>query len=161
MAEMTQSTRSSSEMMKSMSSSLEMKPRSKVVSSKSTSGRKCRTQCTRFSLYTGSGRGEYRLALPPFMERLLPSLESETYRSWTKALAIAPSATSTYIYFEPNNVYIFYITFGLIEVKKIVVRSRRVLCNLDGHGTPKVPRIKIANCTDGAFCKLKKFVGSR
>ncbi|RXH82038.1 hypothetical protein DVH24_036379 [Malus domestica] len=29
-------------------------------------------------------------ALPPFMERLLPSLEPETYRSWAKALAIAP-----------------------------------------------------------------------
>ncbi|RXI00363.1 hypothetical protein DVH24_037911 [Malus domestica] len=28
------------------------------------------------------------------MERLLPSLEPETYRSWAKALAIAPSATS-------------------------------------------------------------------
>ncbi|RXH84579.1 hypothetical protein DVH24_032863 [Malus domestica] len=42
----------------------------------------------------GSGRGECRLALPPFMERLLPSLEPETYRSWAKALAIAPSATS-------------------------------------------------------------------
>ncbi|RXH67260.1 hypothetical protein DVH24_027380 [Malus domestica] len=41
-----------------------------------------------------SGRGECRLALPPFMERLLPSLEPETYRSWAKALAIAPSATS-------------------------------------------------------------------
>ncbi|RXH84719.1 hypothetical protein DVH24_033003 [Malus domestica] len=32
--------------------------------------------------YTWSGRGECRLALPPFMERLLPSLEPETYRSW-------------------------------------------------------------------------------
>ncbi|RXH83620.1 hypothetical protein DVH24_005873 [Malus domestica] len=32
----------------------------------------------------GSGRGECRLALPPFMERLLPSLEPETYRSWEK-----------------------------------------------------------------------------
>ncbi|RXH74363.1 hypothetical protein DVH24_029084 [Malus domestica] len=53
-----------------------------------------RTQCTRLPLYAGSGRGECRLALPPFMERLLPSLEPETYRSWTKALAIAPSATS-------------------------------------------------------------------
>ncbi|RXH68602.1 hypothetical protein DVH24_030935 [Malus domestica] len=29
-------------------------------------------------------------ARPPFMERLLPSLEPETYRSWAKALAIAP-----------------------------------------------------------------------
>ncbi|RXH90066.1 hypothetical protein DVH24_032423 [Malus domestica] len=28
------------------------------------------------------------------MERLLPNLEPETYRSWTKALAIALSATS-------------------------------------------------------------------
>ncbi|CAN6712127.1 unnamed protein product [Malus baccata var. baccata] len=54
----------------------------------------CRTQCTRLPLYAGSGRGECRLALPPFMERLLPSLEPETYRSWAKALAIAPSATS-------------------------------------------------------------------
>ncbi|CAN6549226.1 unnamed protein product [Malus baccata var. baccata] len=27
------------------------------------------------------------------MERLLPSLEPETYRSWAKALAIAPSRT--------------------------------------------------------------------
>ncbi|CAN6569131.1 unnamed protein product [Malus baccata var. baccata] len=50
--------------------------------------------CTRLPLYAGSGRGECRLALPPFMERLLPSLEPETYRSWAKALAIAPSATS-------------------------------------------------------------------
>ncbi|RXI04846.1 hypothetical protein DVH24_039120 [Malus domestica] len=50
-----------------------------------------RTQCTRLPLYAGSGRGECRLALPPFMERLLPSLEPETYRSWTKALAIAPN----------------------------------------------------------------------
>ncbi|RXH87304.1 hypothetical protein DVH24_028804 [Malus domestica] len=41
-----------------------------------------------------SGRGKCRLALPPFMERLLPSLEPETYSSWAKALAIAPSATS-------------------------------------------------------------------
>ncbi|CAN6691655.1 unnamed protein product [Malus baccata var. baccata] len=55
---------------------------------------KGRTQCTRLPLYAGSGRGECRLALPPFMERLLPSLEPETYRSWAKALAIAPSATS-------------------------------------------------------------------
>ncbi|RXH96760.1 hypothetical protein DVH24_009602 [Malus domestica] len=55
---------------------------------------KGRTQCTRLPLYAGSGRGECRLALPLFMERLLPSLEPETYRSWTKALAIAPSATS-------------------------------------------------------------------
>ncbi|RXH84778.1 hypothetical protein DVH24_040126 [Malus domestica] len=54
-----------------------------------------RTQCTRLPLYAWSGRGECRLALPPFMERLLPSLEPETYRSWTKALAIAPSATSS------------------------------------------------------------------
>ncbi|RXH85360.1 hypothetical protein DVH24_042128 [Malus domestica] len=46
-----------------------------------------RTQCTRLPLYAGSGRGECRLALPPFMERLLPSLEPETYRSWAKALA--------------------------------------------------------------------------
>ncbi|RXH76247.1 hypothetical protein DVH24_019135 [Malus domestica] len=52
---------------------------------------KGRTQCTRLPLYAGSGRGECRLALPPFMERLLPSLEPETYRSWAKALAIAPS----------------------------------------------------------------------
>ncbi|RXH83486.1 hypothetical protein DVH24_005739 [Malus domestica] len=29
------------------------------------------------------------------LELLLPSLEPETYRSWAKALAIAPSATST------------------------------------------------------------------
>ncbi|CAN6539923.1 unnamed protein product [Malus baccata var. baccata] len=56
-----------------------------------------RTQCTRLPLYAGSGRGECRLALPPFMERLLPSLEPETYRSWAKALAIAPSATSIQI----------------------------------------------------------------
>ncbi|RXH87947.1 hypothetical protein DVH24_037592 [Malus domestica] len=53
------------------------------------------TQCTRLPLYAGFGRGECRLALPPFMERLLPSLEPETYRSWAKALAIAPSATSS------------------------------------------------------------------
>ncbi|TQD73601.1 hypothetical protein C1H46_040882 [Malus baccata] len=53
-----------------------------------------RTQCTRLPLYAGSGRGECRLALPPFMERLLPSLEPKTYRS--KALTIAPSATSSY-----------------------------------------------------------------
>ncbi|RXH90114.1 hypothetical protein DVH24_032471 [Malus domestica] len=53
-----------------------------------------RTQCTRLPLYAGSGRGECRLALPPFMERLLSSLEPETYRSWAKALAIAPRATS-------------------------------------------------------------------
>ncbi|RXH89126.1 hypothetical protein DVH24_006104 [Malus domestica] len=46
--------------------------------------------CTRLPLYAGSGRGECRLALPPFMERLLPSLEPETYSSWAKALAIAP-----------------------------------------------------------------------
>ncbi|CAN6583925.1 unnamed protein product [Malus baccata var. baccata] len=32
-------------------------------------------------LYAGSGRGECRLALLPFMERLLPSLEPVTYRS--------------------------------------------------------------------------------
>ncbi|RXH81577.1 hypothetical protein DVH24_034998 [Malus domestica] len=51
-----------------------------------------RTQCAKLLLYAGSGRGEYRLALPPFMERLLPSLEPETYRSWAKALVIAPSA---------------------------------------------------------------------
>ncbi|KAM0961784.1 hypothetical protein ACFX2I_021000 [Malus domestica] len=56
---------------------------------------KGRTQCTRLPLYARSGRGECRLALPPFMERLLPSLEPETYRSWAKALAIAPSATSS------------------------------------------------------------------
>ncbi|CAN6548767.1 unnamed protein product [Malus baccata var. baccata] len=56
--------------------------------------KKGRTQCTRLPLYAGSGRGECRLALPPFIERLLPSLEPETYRSWAKALAIAPSATS-------------------------------------------------------------------
>ncbi|XP_070663446.1 beta-galactosidase 15-like [Malus domestica] len=31
------------------------------------------------------------------MERLLPSLEPETYHSWAKALAIAPSATSWYM----------------------------------------------------------------
>ncbi|RXH71586.1 hypothetical protein DVH24_018941 [Malus domestica] len=55
--------------------------------------KKGRTQCTRLPLYAGSGRGECRLALPPFMERLLPSLEPETYRSWAKALAIAPNAT--------------------------------------------------------------------
>ncbi|RXH75980.1 hypothetical protein DVH24_042767 [Malus domestica] len=42
-------------------------------------------KCTRLPLYAGSGRGECRLALPPFMERLLPSLEPETYRSWAKA----------------------------------------------------------------------------
>ncbi|RXH77558.1 hypothetical protein DVH24_023832 [Malus domestica] len=53
-----------------------------------------RTQCTRLPLYAGSGRGECRLALPPFMRRLLPSLEPETYRSWAKTFAIAPSATS-------------------------------------------------------------------
>ncbi|CAN6720769.1 unnamed protein product [Malus baccata var. baccata] len=56
--------------------------------------KKCRTQCTRLPLYAGSGRGECRLALPPFMERLLPSLEPETYRSWAKTLAVAPNATS-------------------------------------------------------------------
>ncbi|CAN6698022.1 unnamed protein product [Malus baccata var. baccata] len=50
-----------------------------------------RTQCTRLPLYAGSGRGECRLALPPFMERLLPSLEPETYRSWANALAIPPT----------------------------------------------------------------------
>ncbi|CAN6725643.1 unnamed protein product [Malus baccata var. baccata] len=55
---------------------------------------KGRTQCTRLPLYAGSGKGECQLALPPFMERLLPSLEPETYRSWAKALAIASSATS-------------------------------------------------------------------
>ncbi|KAM1972940.1 hypothetical protein ACFX1X_019688 [Malus domestica] len=53
---------------------------------------KGRTQCTRLPLYAGSGRGECRLALLPFMKRLLPSLEPETYRSWAKALAA--SATS-------------------------------------------------------------------
>ncbi|RXH73447.1 hypothetical protein DVH24_016269 [Malus domestica] len=53
-----------------------------------------RTQCIRLPLYAGSGRGECRLALPPFMERGLPSLEPETYRSWAKALTITPSATS-------------------------------------------------------------------
>ncbi|TQE11593.1 hypothetical protein C1H46_002795 [Malus baccata] len=42
---------------------------------------KDRTQCTRLPFYAGSGRDECRLALPPFMERLLPSLEPETYRS--------------------------------------------------------------------------------
>ncbi|RXI06412.1 hypothetical protein DVH24_018454 [Malus domestica] len=52
------------------------------------------TKCTRLPLYAGSGRGKCRLALSPFMERLLPSLEPETYRSWAKALAITPSATS-------------------------------------------------------------------
>ncbi|RXH78479.1 hypothetical protein DVH24_001997 [Malus domestica] len=46
-----------------------------------------RTQCTRLPFYAGSGRGECRLAFSPFMERLLPSLEPETYRSWAKALA--------------------------------------------------------------------------
>ncbi|CAN6704747.1 unnamed protein product [Malus baccata var. baccata] len=56
--------------------------------------KKGRTQCTRLPLYAGSGRGKCRLALPPFMERLLPSLEPETYRSWAKALAIAPSHDS-------------------------------------------------------------------
>ncbi|RXH80903.1 hypothetical protein DVH24_004817 [Malus domestica] len=55
---------------------------------------KGRTQCTRLPLYARSGRGECRLALPPFMERLLPSLKPETYRP-AKALAIAPSATSS------------------------------------------------------------------
>ncbi|RXH95074.1 hypothetical protein DVH24_024758 [Malus domestica] len=59
---------------------------------------KGRTQCTRFPLYAWSGRGECRLALPPFMERLLPSLEPETYRSWAKALDIAPSTTSSNVY---------------------------------------------------------------
>ena len=63
-----------------------------------------RTQCTRLPLYAGSGRGECRLALPPFMERLLPSLEPETYRSWAKALAIAPSATSGENKFMENNI---------------------------------------------------------
>ncbi|RXI07593.1 hypothetical protein DVH24_005366 [Malus domestica] len=53
-----------------------------------------RTQCTRLPLYAGSVRGECRLAFPPFMERLLPSLEPETYHSWAKTLAIAPSTTS-------------------------------------------------------------------
>ncbi|RXI09186.1 hypothetical protein DVH24_023347 [Malus domestica] len=52
-------------------------------------------QCTRLPLYAGSGRGECRLALPPFMERLLPSLEPETYRSWAKALAIYVENFST------------------------------------------------------------------
>ncbi|RXH95010.1 hypothetical protein DVH24_024694 [Malus domestica] len=42
-------------------------------------------KCTRLPLYAGSGRGECRLALPPFMEKLLPSFEPETYRSWAKA----------------------------------------------------------------------------
>ncbi|RXH70246.1 hypothetical protein DVH24_007502 [Malus domestica] len=51
---------------------------------------KGRTQCTRLPLYARSRRGECRLTLPPFMKRLLPSLEPETYRSWTNALAIAP-----------------------------------------------------------------------
>ncbi|RXH88374.1 hypothetical protein DVH24_042445 [Malus domestica] len=37
---------------------------------------------------------------PHFMERLLPSLEPETYRSWAKALAIAPSATSELFIFR-------------------------------------------------------------
>ncbi|RXH99362.1 hypothetical protein DVH24_011687 [Malus domestica] len=60
-----------------------------------------RTQCTRLPLYAGSGRGECRLTLPPFMERLLPSLEPETYRSWAKALAIAPSATSMRLILTP------------------------------------------------------------
>ncbi|RXH96715.1 hypothetical protein DVH24_009219 [Malus domestica] len=59
-----------------------------------------RTQCTRLPLYAGSGRGECRLALPPFMERLLPSLEPETYRSWAKAFAIAPMLGSDVIYSE-------------------------------------------------------------
>ncbi|RXH74575.1 hypothetical protein DVH24_029296 [Malus domestica] len=65
-----------------------------AIAPSATSNIKRRTQCTRLPLYAGSGRGECRLALPPFMERLLPSLEPETYRSWAKALAIAPSATS-------------------------------------------------------------------
>ncbi|KAM1158572.1 hypothetical protein ACFX19_032410 [Malus domestica] len=43
------------------------------------------------------------------MERLLPSLEPETYRSWAKALAIAPSATS------PNLETPNMITFSKIE----------------------------------------------
>ncbi|RXH74134.1 hypothetical protein DVH24_021314 [Malus domestica] len=47
-------------------------------------------KCTKLPLYAGSGRGECRLTLPPFIERMLPSLEPETYRSWAKALAIAP-----------------------------------------------------------------------
>ncbi|RXH94185.1 hypothetical protein DVH24_023869 [Malus domestica] len=57
----------------------------------STCKHKGRTQCTRLPLYAGSGRSECRLALPPFMERLLPSLEPETYHSWANALAITPS----------------------------------------------------------------------
>ncbi|RXH92277.1 hypothetical protein DVH24_033173 [Malus domestica] len=39
--------------------------------SRITTADKGRTQCTRLTLYAGSGRGECRLALPPFMERLL------------------------------------------------------------------------------------------
>ncbi|RXH82362.1 hypothetical protein DVH24_036703 [Malus domestica] len=57
-------------------------------------GHATRSRVHKVSALAGSGRGECRLALPPFMERLLPSLEPETYRSWAKALAIAPSATS-------------------------------------------------------------------
>ncbi|XP_050130716.1 uncharacterized protein LOC126607240 isoform X1 [Malus sylvestris] len=63
-----------------------------VVSKKASSlSKKGRTQCTRLPLYAGSERGECRLTLSSFMERLLPSLEPETYRSWAKALAIAPA----------------------------------------------------------------------
>ncbi|RXH90694.1 hypothetical protein DVH24_035458 [Malus domestica] len=67
------------------------KKRKKKINFRFWSIKKGRTQCTRLPLCAGSGRGECRLALPPFMERLLPSLEPDTYCSWAKALAIAPS----------------------------------------------------------------------
>ncbi|TQD69172.1 hypothetical protein C1H46_045295 [Malus baccata] len=60
---------------------------------------KGRTQCTRLPLYAGSRRGECRLTLPPFMERLLPSLEPET---WAKALAIAPKRSQKLM--QQNNI---------------------------------------------------------
>ncbi|RXH69245.1 hypothetical protein DVH24_037029 [Malus domestica] len=64
---------------------------------------KGRTQCTRLPLYAGFGRGECRLALPPFMKRLLPCLEPETYRSWANALAIAQiiKEKTTYVHVRP------------------------------------------------------------
>ncbi|RXH75307.1 hypothetical protein DVH24_030028 [Malus domestica] len=50
----------------------------------------------------GALSGQYRATVEsspecggdPGWNMLLPSLEPETYRSWAKALAIAPSATS-------------------------------------------------------------------
>ncbi|RXH69374.1 hypothetical protein DVH24_037158 [Malus domestica] len=73
---------------------------------------KGRTQCTRLPLYAGSGRCECRLALPPFIERLLPSLEPETYRSWAKALAIAPSLN-----FENKHIVLYHeASFDAMEI---------------------------------------------